>query len=518
MDKLLNYIWARVKRHNYYTLAILLTLIAGGALAIVLSIFAYLNEFLIANLPDWLLFLIFPPFFVSQLVSGVGYTGRWGDILSFTFKNLFSLQTYKNLWVYIKENCLGEFTGLCLGIVATAAVTAVQVVFHGALPAVEVLHTTGGIVLQLIMNLSAFCGLGSRLGKTRDYAAYNKEKEKENRGFFGRATVNYVCGLTGGFILFLTFAILVTVFLGATTVATGGLAAPVWVGASLFIVGTASVGASAGGYVGRGFDAAIGNRTLIGALCGQRSTKIGPDGQAVPNTLWDRINGANKWEARLTLIGITGGLIMAVGLIAGGITALPFFGSGLPPLVSGIVLFAFCISAMGGLGNRLGAAIDKAGQTAAQKKTQQQVEQNDATWDNNPGPRPPPPGPSAGHLVSSSPVLIRKQVSSLEGKNKHSQGDNYDHTSVIVVQNEYTSKLLVTAPQPSLVSAKNLSPSTHSITSSTAAEDEKSWKKSSSSFSYTKCPHFWQAKEISEEQTDDFAAQPTINSNYIAAA
>lgn len=350
-------------RFTNYTLAILCALIAGSVISIMLIL---LNHVALGAMPEWLFDLIFGPIFTAQMMAGVGYTQRWVDpvlaehtildILKISIVNLTTPATYKRLWKRISEKNLGEFIGFTLGILLSIGLTTTQVVLGAHLPGVAVLHKGLSTIILFIFNTGSFSGFLGRCGRLFDYSRTNGNEFEWSwnffKNFFAQQNVNYILGVSIGLGIGITLCVTFLAIVGASSIVSMGSVLPLWLTAGLFCLSTmgSSVGASA--YMGRCVDTVIGKRTALQAFY----DFIFPQPTSAPApSIKSRLNA----ETTLTLIGVTIGIIVGLSLITSGITLMPFFGSGLPPLFSGIFLVALCISAAGGFGNRMGHAIDK---------------------------------------------------------------------------------------------------------------------------------------------------------------
>jgi hypothetical protein len=353
------------KRYNNYSLAILLSFLAGIAvtLALLLTAHGALGE-----MPQWLyelLCAIFGMFSISQIVSGSGYFSTWMDILTNGDVTLIQVaesaihpNSKTSPFLNFMPKRKMEFVGLILGLIVALALTIALVVKKAASVFVTVFPVVGTIVFFLT-NLSAISGLCSRLGRCADYfRKFGSELRGEN--------VNYVISVLAGAVI---GVILASVFLGVggvTSVMTAGGAIPLWFGAAVFFITTVSTAASASGYIGRAFDFLLGKR-LLGV------SKDSSDLGLLRRASAERIG---------TVIGITVGVGLGVTLIATGLALTPMFGMGLPLWAAGILVMAASMSAMGGLGNRLGYVIDTLrGYRGDQEHTMDRTNSQDALLD-----------------------------------------------------------------------------------------------------------------------------------------
>ena len=329
------------RRYNNYSLAIILSFLAGltVTLALLLTAHSALGE-----MPPWLyelLCAIFGMVSVSQIVSGAGYFSTELDILTngdVTFiqvaESIIDSNSKKSSFYNFMAKRKMEFVGLILGLIVALALTIALVVKKAASVFVTVFPVVGTIVFFLT-NLSAISGLCSRLGRCADYfRKFGSELRGEN--------VNYVVSVLIGAVIGI---ILASVFLGVagvTSVMTVGGAIPLWFGAAVSFITIVSTTASMSGYIGRWFDFLLGQRLL------------GVSKDSNDSGLKNRVNA----ERIGTGIGIAIGIGLGATLIATGLALTPMFGMGLPLWAAGILVMASSVSAMGGLGNRLGYCID----------------------------------------------------------------------------------------------------------------------------------------------------------------
>lgn len=326
------------QKHTNYSLAILAS---AGMGSLLFSFALGMHDVnLSSTLSCWLLGLE-STLLTSQAVSGNGYFSQFIDKISgegtlvelkslFGQKNSFSKRLTKRLKSLFQDY---TFIGLGLGLLSAIAITVIQFLLHSFAPFTGYFSFLREPML-LIGNMSSNGGLGNRLGR----AAKNlKEKEQKDKNY----AYSIVCGVLGGLVL-------TAVTLGAHFV-TGGILPLVLTGVSL-IGGSAS----AAGYLGRVCD----------FICQHR-----PVHQVIKEKLCDKENKGTQLKLNksreniLTSIGVVLGIALGIGLICAGIMTLPLFGIGLPKTLAGICLLSTCISGLGGLGNRIGHALDKKGLT-----------------------------------------------------------------------------------------------------------------------------------------------------------
>ena len=278
------------KRHTNYSLALLLAF-AGGS-AILLFLLLSHNGLVAGDVAPWLIKLIFGTQclqFLGGIISGSGYLGQFidklrEDALPFSGKTKHPLiQRLKTE----KIPLIGLGIGVCLGL----ALTLVQVLVP--IPVLRWITHAGSIAPRLfsvVINIGALAGLGNRLSRVGTHI----DKHPRTRAFWQAADINYTLAIIGGCIVGLVIM--------SALIATGG--------AGLIIagIGTLSACASAGGYIGRMFDLAL----------GERPVGVSP----LKNTsLKSRFN----IETTSTLVGVIAGITLGVILIAAGAMTLPFF-------------------------------------------------------------------------------------------------------------------------------------------------------------------------------------------------
>lgn len=408
------------RRHNNYTLSILLATLLGSGIILTALLLHLIS---LGVFPEWIASFVdvtFALFFISRNVSGVSYIANLFDQLTngttvvhlfyqkFLFKPKNKLS--KNPTISpsptagdnTKENAhekpgkgqiLGNLFGFAQGmVVAILGITlraAIQTVFTHSL----------GEAIYFIATTSNFSGLFNRLGRCVDYAG-NNTFSTILRG----PEVNYVGGVLGGAIAGVVLGCVILAVVGVTSAMSFGAAAPLWVGACIFMATTISTGASAGGYIGRCCDFFLGERTVAGLV----QDKI--KGRSSTSSISKRAN----CERVGTLIGIGIGVTLGIVLILAGVATLPFFGLGLPKLFAGIVLVTACVSQGGGLGNRIGRAIDtflKKQDTAKGEVESIGVEKNQHENDNT---------NDRSHDVSKSKISVESSQSTDENMVKSS--------------------------------------------------------------------------------------------------
>lgn len=297
---------------------------------------------------------------MSQTISGNGYLAQGIDKLTNnnTLFNVFKIKKltltvaevlqlhFKNRWKALKEDY--TFIGLSLGLVTAVVVSILKCVGNALFPFSGIFNFMSEMMV-FIANLSLFGGLGNRLGR-----ACKNLTDKGNTNKLRSKDINYSLSIVGGVVV---GAALVGLILGFSLV-TGGI--PFLI---LFGIGLISSAASAAGYVGRIFDFFCGERTVFGMI---------KDSRRHEKNLCSSLSLRTNKESVLTTVGVVLGISLAVILICAGVLALPFFGVGLPKLIAGICLLTTCISALGGLGNRIGYALDQEQNAASQGDEEKQ--------------------------------------------------------------------------------------------------------------------------------------------------
>lgn len=387
------------KRYNNYTLGIFLATLLGISLSLVLFLIGHLT---FGELSVWLsnfAAAVFSILFISRIVSGVGYTQMVADtisdentayqLLKIIFKpksELTLLQRTKILFNGLSKRINAQFIGNTIGIVLSVVLTILCAALHAAaaLPFVQTFYQVIATGLLFIMTVSALSGLFGRMGRFIDFCLRAKRQQGKRlhsaladkiqyaifnkvKGFFRHRDINYSLSIVGGLIFGAVFSVIILATVGITSAMTLGGAIPLWLTATVFVLGMVSAGASAAGYIGRCFDFLLGKRTIINAIKDMlgRKNKLSNEAyhllkpvsqnKAIQQSIRNRINS----ESIGTVIGVVLGTVAAVILIATGIATLPLFGLGLPKVLAGFAVLAFSISGFGGLGNRLGHAIDK---------------------------------------------------------------------------------------------------------------------------------------------------------------
>lgn len=349
------------KRSNNFTLGIIFGALTGFVLSI---IFLCSISFILDSLPGWLFGILFSIFLTSQLASGGSYIARFIDFvngeetlldlcnrkaseLKKAWKEFNFIQAVKTRFHTIfQKNEAGvtnrnEFMGLVFGLAAALVLAILQSTLHFAIPVLVLLPNVISVAVQWVFNVANLAGCFSRCGRIIDYVDNYAGPNDSIKSFFEHKDVNYMLGVWGGLIAGIIIGVIAIAILGSS-VASMGLAVPGWAVCLIFYVTLLGNTASFGGYIGRCFDAIFGDSTIINAI-------INRD-----------FKPKNTYEAKLTLIGVALGLVIATTLIACGITTMPLFGSGAAPLLAGFLLFIFTVSQCGGLCNRIGRHLDKA--------------------------------------------------------------------------------------------------------------------------------------------------------------
>ncbi len=346
------------KRYNNYTISILVSSLVGVALIIPALLMHSLS---IGTLPDWLFDLISAVFgimFVSRLVSGSSYVFRLLDRLTEnTIIDVILCKFKKNKLDLENENKqrekllhkatteakkrIGQTTGNALGFIIATAFAITTLCLKAATP--TIINAFFSSSFYLVNHISNFSGLFNRSGSAIDLLL-----GKSDKPWYRRKEINYVLGVIFGGIAGLALVSVILFVVGVTSAMSLGGAVPMWLSLGLLVIGTLSTGASAGGYIGRCIDFLIGERTVVNAVADINNV------EAPKETIKER----TCCESTGTVIGVTLGITLATILIVAGVASLPFFGLGLPKLFAGMILMATCLSVCGGLGNRLGSAID----------------------------------------------------------------------------------------------------------------------------------------------------------------
>lgn len=319
-------------KQNNYSLAILLTLIGGAAIALT---FFLLHCFeLPSGAASWLIDLIIGFHgveFVGRLISGNGYFFQFIDRLtdSTTLVDKIQGKSAKRSMLDIIRQEPATFIGLGLGLVVGVVIFALTVAYH--LTLVKHLISVGkwaAIAIGSIFTISTYAGLGNRLGASIDIIknAIQNKSEKPN------TNINYAISVCAGVAIGMVFAFTIL----GLTIASAGISLPLVFTA----LGTISTFASSAGYIGRVFDFGLGDKTLISFKPSQFKADL----------TRERIG---------TAIGVSLGIALGLTLILAGVATLPFFGFGAAKLVAGVLLFTSCISTCGGLGNRMGHFFDR---------------------------------------------------------------------------------------------------------------------------------------------------------------
>ena len=332
---------AQQKSISYVVSIVLSTFLAIG-LVIGLSALHALNR---ASGSEWLIEISLNFLILSSIVSATGYFGKHIDNVLTNFrKKRFKVENEQSK--KIRKILQADAVGLLLGIITGISFSGFQIARHIAGDIAKMFWIIGaGMVacFSMIANISNLAGLGNRIGRVINYfQKYANSKEKIWRG----KQVNYILSIIAGILLGTVISAVTLGVVGITSAMTFGGALPVWVSGGLFAVSLISTCASACGYIGRCFDFALGQKTIMA-------------------TVDDKTNHAESLKNRVTkeniatLIGLSLGIVVAVTLLVCGAATMPLFGLGLPKLLAGIMILSTCLSAGGGLGNRIGHACDK---------------------------------------------------------------------------------------------------------------------------------------------------------------
>jgi hypothetical protein len=409
------------KIHDNYSSSIYFTFGISVALVILMGLVGCFATAGLDNLPSWFIDLIYGFLIVSQMVSGNGYAHILGDKL-FKDKTVFiRISRFFKKQPKIADKSLTngrddntpllsqtpqekpksskwQTAGLGLGAIIAITITVLFItktiatdkltnmplpfikgfyhlfghIAHGS--TLEILSYTFSISFLLLGNLSLFCGLGNRIGRFADYCLNHS-----NNDFFRHKHINYALSIAIGILAGIALTI-------GAIFAAGGISAfmtfgAIPIGFMLCAVSIVSISASSAGYIGRVFDFVLGKRTIGGLIKeGSCQPKIdeqkeqenalllknSPTPQYDTKTLTGRFK-KNPLEHGLTLAGVLIGIaVVAILLIVTGGTATallipalialkPIAGS----VVAQIITFAAGVSIFGGLGNRVGYALDR---------------------------------------------------------------------------------------------------------------------------------------------------------------
>jgi hypothetical protein len=333
---------AKTKRNNFYTLAIWFAALLS--LAFILPIIILHCVASGGLLPEWVLALIYGPFFISQEVAGAGYIGKWADFLTGEKKLSQFAREIVASWKDAGRNFISrinaENIGLTIGIAIGVTVTIAQAALHCTVPFAGVVSNVLAGGLFCLANINDFGGLGNRLGRTIDYFFGKSPNPKSN--IFRKQNVNYALAIVAGVLIGAALATAALIVSAASMGVVPGI---------LFTVTAVGACASSSGYIGRCADFFLGERTAVHAI----KDNFNPLSTKPMTSFKERCSKENIGTA----IGVTAGMVVASVLIGLGIVSLPFFGIGLPKILLGVFLMATLVGSSGGLGNRLGHAIDK---------------------------------------------------------------------------------------------------------------------------------------------------------------
>ena len=371
------------KRFNNYKLSIILTFLVTVGVAIA-GVFFHdtpttftsplsLDAHWVSDLAE----AIYAFFFVSRMVSGMGYVATPVDIASNETTLIEAVSSRavdeecphprKKSWFQrLKDNIKKkpfEFVGLLIGFSAGLGLSITSGLVGVTLNPLWVMQGIG-LVFTYVASISTFSGLFSRLGRSLDFYKKRWAKQLQSK-WINEENVNYVLSVTVGIILGAVLAGVV----GGLGLLPGGQFV-----VALGLIGIVSTCASSSGYIGRLFDAggifhAV-NFFKIPDFFRKKTEKT----EDVSNT--KQIEAAKKSESRGTAIGVFLGIALGTVLIVAGLATLPFFGLGLPKLLAGIIIMGACISASGGLGNRIGNSIDRKRQVKEQAIAAQSISQS----------------------------------------------------------------------------------------------------------------------------------------------
>ena len=335
-----------LRKFDNYALAIILAL----GISIFLAIFAIIfHEFPIDVVHSWLYDILdgaYAYILISRALSGIGYIFKPFDIACeehkestiFHFNWAGFKQGLKSVGEHIKKKPF-EFTGLVFGLALGSGVSVALGLLGVRVNPMDVMRGVSSIITY-VSSISTFSGLFNRLGRTIDFF---KDEWANRSQWINKEHTNYALSVAVGVVIGIA---LVSAFLACNLLPGGGLAVAV------VAIGVVSTCASSSGYIGRLFD-------IGGPLHKFNLVRAFSSAQEDSEKATD-VKQKHKAEARGTAIGVGFGVILAGVLIGVGAATLPFFGLGLPLILAGVIVSGTCISVSGGLGNRIGYAIDKA--------------------------------------------------------------------------------------------------------------------------------------------------------------
>lgn len=416
------------KRFSNYKLSIILTFLAALGIAIAGIFFHVLPETITLGLSaesQWITDFaqaVYAFFFVSRMVSGIGYVVTPADI-AFNEKNVFEALSSdeekvcikKRSWLQSLKASLKslvsniqkrpfEFIGLLIGFLAGLGISIASGLVGVKLSPLFVMKDIG-VTFSYIASISTFSGLFSRLGRSFDFYK-NRWADKLKSKWINQENVNYVLSVTAGIIL---GAVLAGVVGGLGLLPGGHFVA------AIGLIGIVSTCASSSGYVGRLFDAGGIFHAFSGLKIADFFRNKCDKTENITNT--QHIKLAKKSESRGTAIGVSVGVALGVVLIVAGVATLPFFGLGLPKLLAGIMIMGSCVSVSGGLGNRIGNAMDKKRQIK-EAEVKETAAVSDVTPVSVPTPEPvptptPTPMPTCEPTASTLAGVTEKNYKSM---------------------------------------------------------------------------------------------------------
>lgn len=359
---------AQQKSISYVISIVLSTFLATG-LVISISILHALN---LASACEWLIEISLNFLILSSIVSATGYLGKHIDNVWASFRKK-RYKVEKDQSKKTSKILQADAIGLLLGIIAGISFSGVQIAQNIASDMARTFWVMGAGMMacfSMIANISNLAGLGNRIGRVINYfQKYANPGEKIWRG----KQVNYILSIIAGIILGTVISAVTLAIVGITSAMTLGGALPIWASGGLFAVSLVSTCASACGYIGRCFDFILGRKTIASVI----NNKINKTNHK--ESLKNRITKENI----VTLIGLSLGIVAAVTLLACGAATMPLFGLGLPKLLAGIIILSTCLSAGGGLGNRIGHSWDRFAESKVIEKSITLESDSDSSCNDN---------------------------------------------------------------------------------------------------------------------------------------
>ena len=349
-------------KFDSYALAIIITL----GVAAFLALFAiFFHDFPAEAVHSWLYDLLdgtYAYILISRALSGMGYVFKPVDIalgnvdpkaepFQFDWHHIKASMKRLSSWLWNNiTNHPGEFFGLVLGFTVGIGVSIACGLVGVKVNPLDAMKGVN-LVMNYIGSISTYSGLFNRLGRSIDFYT-RKVKEVWEEKWINRRDTNYAFSVVGGIAVGVA---LVAAFLACNLLPGGGLAL------AIVAIGVISTCASSSGYVGRLFDTG-GVFHRLSFLKRKRAYDKNATAEDKQHTekFEKDVKSKHKAECHGTAIGVFSGVILAAVLIGVGAATLPFFGLGLPLILAGVIVSGTCISVSGGLGNRIGYAVDKA--------------------------------------------------------------------------------------------------------------------------------------------------------------